>query len=582
LSSTSDPRKHTVTRTLKAGDVLGRFQLLVPIGEGGMGRVWVAREQGFTQRPRLVAIKTALAEDAASEEYWKVLLDEARIASQVQHPNVCAIHALDRERGVVYLVMDWSDGGSLRELLDGMPENRLEPPLAARIVAHVCAGLHAAHELVAEDGAPLGVVHRDVSPQNVLISSNGQVKLTDFGVAKARGQLHAPTQTGEVKGKLSYMAPEQVTTKDVDRRADVFALGCVLYEASCGVRPFHGGDALATLYQLLEQDVVPPSQKKPDYPPGLERIVMKALAREPDARYQTTEDMGRALESWLASGGAMIGDSKIAEVVKTALGERIAARQKTVDTALAAIDRPPTTSATPPPAPGAETLSGAAASTLPLPDPKRRSRRSLFFALGGAAAAGALVFIFLRAQPDEPNAIPSGPILTANSTPAARATVTEAKPDTPVGNSGNGNGNDTNNAVITVRAEPSGASLHLDNGPPLPNPYSISVSADGSSHQLRASADGYASRVEQVTFDRSKEIVLVLSEARGSGNGRRPAVPGAAAARAPARPGAPPPSIAPPPEQPPVEPGRKFGELPTVVKKPPRSLDNDNPFAKQP
>jgi serine/threonine-protein kinase len=478
LSSTSDPRKHTVTRTLKAGDVLGRFQLLVPIGEGGMGRVWVAREQGFTQRPRLVAIKTALAEDAAAEEYWKVLLDEARIASQVQHPNVCAIHALDRERGVVYLVMDWSDGGSLRELLDGLPENRLEAPLAARIVAHVCAGLHAAHELIAEDGSPLGVVHRDVSPQNVLLSSTGQVKLTDFGVAKARGQLHAPTQTGEVKGKLSYMAPEQVTTKDVDRRADVFALGCVLYEASCGVRPFHGGDALATLYQLLEQEVVPPSQKKPDYPPGLERIVMKALAREPDARYQTTEEMGRALESWLASGGAMIGDSKIGEVVKSALGERIAARQKTVDTALATIDRPPTTSAPPPAAPGAGTLSGAAASTLPLPDPKRPSRRSLFFALGGAAAAGALALIFVRAQPDEPKAIPSGPILTANSTPAARATVTEAKPDAPV----------ANNAVITVRAEPPGASLHLDNGPPLPNPYSISVSADGSSHQIRASA----------------------------------------------------------------------------------------------
>jgi serine/threonine-protein kinase len=128
-----------------------------------MGRVWVAREQGFTQRPRLVAIKTALAEDAAAEEYWKVLLDEARIASMVHHPNVCAIHALDRERGVVYLVMDWSDGGSLRELLDATPDNRLEAPVAARIVAHVCAGLHAAHELLGEDGSTLGVVHRDVS-----------------------------------------------------------------------------------------------------------------------------------------------------------------------------------------------------------------------------------------------------------------------------------------------------------------------------------------------------------------------------------------------------------------------------------
>ena len=216
-----------------------------------MGRVWVAREQGLVARPRLVAIKTALAEEAASEDYWKVLLDEARIASQIQHPNVCSIHALDRERGVVYLVMDWSDGGSLRELLDELPNTRMEATIGARIIAHVCAGLHAAHELVGDDGQPLHVVHRDVSPQNVLISSNGQVKITDFGVAKARGQIHAATQTGEVKGKLSYMAPEQVTTRDVDRRADVFALGCVLYETTLGVRPFHGRSSVELASSIL-------------------------------------------------------------------------------------------------------------------------------------------------------------------------------------------------------------------------------------------------------------------------------------------------------------------------------------------
>jgi serine/threonine-protein kinase len=212
-----------------------------------MGRVWAARERNTTLKPRLVAIKTALAEDGATEGFWKVLFDEGRIASQVTHPNVCSIHQVERERGIVYLVMDWSDGGSLRELLDALPLHRLDMPMAARIVSRVCSGLHAVHELVGEDGEPLHVVHRDVSPQNVLISTKGQVRITDFGVAKARGQVHAPTQTGEVKGKIAYMAPEQVTTKDIDRRADVFALGCVLYEATTGQRPFSGGDALATL-----------------------------------------------------------------------------------------------------------------------------------------------------------------------------------------------------------------------------------------------------------------------------------------------------------------------------------------------
>jgi serine/threonine-protein kinase len=264
-----------------------------------MGRVWAARERNTTLKPRLVAIKTALAEDGATEGFWKVLFDEGRIASQVTHPNVCSIHAVERERGIVYLVMDWSDGASLRELLDEVPDKRLELHMAARIVARVCSGLHAVHELIGEDGHPLGVVHRDVSPQNVLISSKGQVRITDFGVAKARGQVHAPTQTGEVKGKIAYMAPEQVTTKDIDRRADVFALGCVLYEATVGQRPFTGSDALATLYALLEQPVIPPSTKRPGYPQDLEGIVLKALARSADDRFQTAEELGRALEGWL-------------------------------------------------------------------------------------------------------------------------------------------------------------------------------------------------------------------------------------------------------------------------------------------
>jgi serine/threonine-protein kinase len=223
---------------LKPGDKLGSYELLVPIGAGGMGRVWAARERNTTLKPRLVAIKTALAEDGATEGFWKVLFDEGRIASQVTHPNVCSIHAVERERGIVYLVMDWSDGGSLRELLDSLPNHRLEHHMAARIISRVCSGLHAVHEPVGEDGEGPGVVHRDVSPQNVLISTKGQVRITDFGVAKARGQVHAPTQTGEVKGKIAYMAPEQVTTKDIDRRADVFALGCCLYEATVGQRPF--------------------------------------------------------------------------------------------------------------------------------------------------------------------------------------------------------------------------------------------------------------------------------------------------------------------------------------------------------
>jgi serine/threonine-protein kinase len=430
--------------SLRSGDELGSYQLLVPIGAGGMGRVWVAREVGTPELgapalTRLVAIKTALAEDGASEAFYKVLFDEARIASLVQHPNVCVIHGAERARGIVFLVMDYSDGGSLREILDVLPDHRLDPHVAARILSKVCAGLHAAHELIGEDGEPMHVVHRDVSPQNVLIATNGQVRITDFGVAKARGQLHAPTQTGEVKGKLSYMAPEQVTTRDIDRRADIFALGCVLYEATVGERPYAGGDALATLYQLLEEPLVPPSARLPGYPPELEQIVIKAMERDRENRYATAEDLSRALERFLMNEKARVSDGRIAEVVKSTLSVPIARRADSVADAIRAIEESDTepveeethlipsarqlderTVQAPPElalelvaksAPGGPTLSGTA---LPQLRPSRTPR--LLAVLGAAVVVVGLAFAF--------NPFGSA----ANVTPAPSATAAVAPP----------------------------------------------------------------------------------------------------------------------------------------------------------
>jgi serine/threonine-protein kinase len=523
-----------------------------------MGRVWVAREQGLVARPRLIAIKTALAEEAASEDYWKVLLDEARIASQIQHPNVCSIHALDRERGVVYLVMDWSDGGSLRELLDELPDNRMPATLGARLIAHVCAGLHAAHELVGDDGAPLHVVHRDVSPQNILISANGQVKITDFGVAKARGQIHAATQTGEVKGKLSYMAPEQVTTRDVDRRADVFALGCVLYETTLGVRPFHGEDALSTLYQLLEQPIKAPSSIWPEYPPGLERIVLKALERDADLRYQSTEEMGRALQMWLATERAMVADTDIANLVSSALGERVAARARSVEAALVAIDSPEETLPEPPPAAGAETLSGSAASTLSGNQLPRPPRKALWTALAGSAVALSVVAALASRGGQTPTAPPpTASVSPAITEPARLEPAKEpALPPRP------------QEVTINLRAEPAKAELSLDDGPPLPNPYSVITVPDSRPRKLRVRLAGFEDREQDITFDRARDVVVVLratSAGSRKANGARP--------NQPAQPATSSPSSA---TQPSAKP---LGELPPVTKKVPRTLDADNPFA---
>ena len=548
---------------LERGDKVGEYQLLTPIGAGGMGRVWVARDSGSTGRTRLVAIKTALAEQGASEQFWKVLLDEARIASRISHPNVCAIHSADRERGIVFLVLDFSDGGSLRELLDAVPEHRLEPKLAARIAARVCAGLHAVHELKDEDGQPLGVVHRDVSPQNVLISTTGQVRLTDFGVAKAKGQIHAPTQTGEVKGKLSYMAPEQVTTKDIDRRADVFAMGCVLYEATTGVRPFGGGDALATLYSLLEEPLTPPSARLAGYPPALEEIVLKALARDPKQRYQTAAEFGRALEAYLVKERTVVSDSDVGTMLRAALHEALERRARAIDEAVDAIEgrgEPELITPVPitpvPEAPGddAPTLTGAT-SQLPAMAVGLSRRRSYVMpsALGGAALMVVLaIFLWPRAE-TKTDTVASGASAAAPVAPPdpSPAPALEAP-----------------SVVVTLRAAPADAQWSVDDGPPLPNPHRLEAKKGDPAKRIRASAAGYEAVEQEVTFDASKEVMIALRKDEPATAVRRPA-----------------PKAAPEPE-PAASTGRAAPKPPgaamTPGKRPIRTLDQDNPFAPKP
>jgi serine/threonine protein kinase len=316
-------------REPESGDHIGRYQLVSAIGAGGMGRVWVALDTAAPSL-RLVALKTALRDSGNNSEFWAVLSDEATLASRIQHPNVCATYEFGDSAGTHYLVMEWSDGASLRDLLDAVPDHRLEPALAAHIIAAVASGLHAAHELTGDDGHALSVVHRDVSPQNVLISSRGHVRLADFGVAKARGQAHRPTETGEVKGKLSYMSPEQVASKNVDRRADVFALGCILYEATLGVRPFHGNDALATMYKILEEELVRPRALDPEFPELLERALIKSLAKSANDRYATAEEFRADLLEFVLSTRRYVADKQTAELLDRTLGPVLRERNRAI------------------------------------------------------------------------------------------------------------------------------------------------------------------------------------------------------------------------------------------------------------
>jgi eukaryotic-like serine/threonine-protein kinase len=292
-----------------------------------MGQIWAARRTG--RLGTLVAVKTALVE--TGDKLEELFFDEARVAVSIDHPNVCRTFELGEDHGLLFLAMEWIEGASLWELFKALPTpRRLESHIAAYAVACACSGLHAAHELRDDDGTPLNVVHRDATPHNILISRNGDVKVVDFGVVKSRNQLHA-TVTGEFKGKINYLAPEQILSKDVDRRTDVFALGCVLYVLTTGERPFQSDNAGGTMLHIVNGTYSLPSVLVPSYPPELESIIVRALARDPDRRFPSADALRLALESFLVTSGAPpVGRDDLASLLQTHLGDMLKRRQEQI------------------------------------------------------------------------------------------------------------------------------------------------------------------------------------------------------------------------------------------------------------
>lgn len=305
---------------IEAGTSLGRYQLLLPIAQGGMGQVWAARAMGHHGFRRLVALKTILANQAEDQSFVQMFLDEARVASMIHHPNVCTIFDLADEQGIVFLAMEWVNGPSLGALLRAAPQKQLPLAHAVRIVALAAAGLHSAHELRDDTGTPLDVIHRDISPQNILVSVDGHVKVVDFGIAKARGQQHATTTTGVLKGKPHYMAPEQYNQSPLDRGVDIFALGSVLYEAVTGVQAFPGDDAQA-MYRIMFGQAISPRKFLPNFPEDLETLIMKSIARERERRFPTAADFANALEAWLDRRGERPSEGDMARMVRSLIGE---------------------------------------------------------------------------------------------------------------------------------------------------------------------------------------------------------------------------------------------------------------------
>ena len=328
-----------MTNDLQPGSRLGDCELLLRIGRGGMATVWVAREHvPGRKEDRLVAVKAMLPELAEESEFVRMFLDEVKLVRSIRHQNVVNVHDVGEHDGVMWMSMEWVEGESLHTVIAEAGKRRAIPPeMAVSILAEAAAGLHAAHELRDENGGPRGVVHRDISPHNILIGTNGAVKLVDFGVAKAVGRVSEATRAGQLKGKFGYMSPEQARGKAIDRRSDLFALGIVLFELTTSRRLFRGESDIETLKLVISSRVPPPTTLDPKYPPELERIVMRALQRDPQGRYQTAQELEADLRQYLKAKRIVVPQSGIAGLLKRVVGSRIEQRRKAVRSALKSV-----------------------------------------------------------------------------------------------------------------------------------------------------------------------------------------------------------------------------------------------------
>jgi serine/threonine-protein kinase len=313
---------NSIEPTRTAPEMIGRYRLCFELASGGMASVYLARSEGSAGFQKLVALKCIHPHLAQEKGYVDMFLDEARIASSITHPNVCSVFDCGEADGEYFIAMEYLMGEPLsrvhRRVLANANERRspLQPARMAAIIAQACEGLHAAHELKDAHGEPLHVVHRDVSAENLFVTYDGTTRVVDFGIAHARKRLHH-TEAGQVKGTFPYMAPEQMTAAAVDRRVDVWALGAVLWELLTHRRLFLRDTDVNTMYAVLSSEVEPPSKFSPDIPEELEAIVLKALQRNPEERWQTTREMGKALRRVLAQQGEPVGPAELADWMAT-------------------------------------------------------------------------------------------------------------------------------------------------------------------------------------------------------------------------------------------------------------------------
>jgi eukaryotic-like serine/threonine-protein kinase len=298
----------------------GKYELVSIAGEGGMATVYKARVRGAAGFQRAVAVKHIRPEYRALKNYIDMFIEEARVGSELAHPNIVQVHDFVSEAGSYYLVMEWVEGIDLGAFIKAYRDTHRDVPwqLAVLIGIGTLQGLSAAHERIGPDGMPSPVIHRDVSPHNILLGVNGVVKLSDFGLARARDRAGSLTAPGTVKGKLSYLAPEVTFGKPNTVQSDLFGVGSVIWETLTGERLFDGRTDIEVFKKIRACQIPPIAQRRPDVPPALAAVLEKSLAAEPGSRIATAEEFGQSLSQILKQAEGTTTASTLAAAVVAA------------------------------------------------------------------------------------------------------------------------------------------------------------------------------------------------------------------------------------------------------------------------
>jgi serine/threonine-protein kinase len=557
-----------VTTTGASANSLGKYRLIAELGHGGMAEVYLAVVRGPAGFNKLVVIKQIRPQLAEDPEFLGMFLDEARLAARLSHPNVVQTNEVGQEGSRYFIAMEYLEGQPLNRVVHRLGRSGGLPlAMHLKVISDTLAGLHHAHELADYDGTALNVVHRDVTPHNIFVTYDGGVKVVDFGIAKALNSS-SETRTGVLKGKVAYMAPEQARGERVDRRADVFSVGVMMWEAATGRRLWKGVPDITILQRLLGGEIPTPRSIKADVPEKLEAIILKALAHQREDRYPTAAELQTAIDSYLDDSGERVHTRDIGKLVithfeadrakiKGIIDEQLRARPASELVALPIIDQVTHNSSSGGSSSDRSSISDAkveivgsgsgstsytganvlfASSSAAAADGSR-SRRGLVAA--GALLVGAVLAVGFWQITKTPTPDPALAAGGTSATVAASVAPTGAPAAADV--------------ELAISVKPPEARIFLDDKPLLGNPYKGKHTKDGVTHKLRIEAAGFTTRNESLGLDKDHSIELVLAKDAEPEKPIRHIVGG---------------PVAPPPE----EMTRPAG------KKPQRTLDTSNPY----